>query len=70
MLNARWRAGRWAGRWMQWWSFLGWVTVSMEVGNVINHKVRVRGYGLSVLLHGGIQFENIVFQDGVLEHEC
>ena len=32
-----------------------------EFGMVINHKVGVRGYG-------GVQFKNIIHQDGGLEH--
>ena len=44
------------------------VTGSTEVRIVIIHKFRVRGHSTGVLLHGSVQFENIVLQDGIWEH--
>ena len=46
----------------------GVVMVFAEVGTVLNHKFGVRGHGTGVLLHGGVQLENIILQDGILEH--
>ena len=48
----------------------GVVAGGPEVRKVIDHKVRVRGHGKAVLLHGAFQFEDVVVLDGVLEHFC